>query len=271
MQGSLGEKIGEGLTSDVHAWAPGQVVKLFKVGLSPRFARHEMRTIRAAFAAGAPTPEVLGETDLGGRFGVVLTRYDGPSLAQKMQAGAVTYEEMAAILAGLYFSLHKLRPSTDVVSLRDWIAHASRQSRTTFPEHLAEGVLALLDRLPEGDALCHCDLHPGNVLITAEGPKIIDWVCAVRAPGIVDIGRCHVSLTELVSETMDPDVPRRINEAVQSEYARLAGVSRGELTAAMEPYLPILRALVFLQQRPATPAQRERLLQRIAAALLSEG
>jgi hypothetical protein len=32
MQGSLGEKIGEGATADVHAWAPGQVVKLFKVG-----------------------------------------------------------------------------------------------------------------------------------------------------------------------------------------------------------------------------------------------
>ena len=30
MQGSLGEKIGEGVFADVHAWAPGQVVKLFK-------------------------------------------------------------------------------------------------------------------------------------------------------------------------------------------------------------------------------------------------
>ena len=32
MQGSLGEKIGEGAFADVHAWAPGQVVKLFKAG-----------------------------------------------------------------------------------------------------------------------------------------------------------------------------------------------------------------------------------------------
>src|SRR6266576_2111069 len=28
IQGSLGEKIGEGVFADVHAWAPGQVVKL---------------------------------------------------------------------------------------------------------------------------------------------------------------------------------------------------------------------------------------------------
>ena len=33
MRGSLGEKIGEGVFADVHAWAPGQVVKLFKAGV----------------------------------------------------------------------------------------------------------------------------------------------------------------------------------------------------------------------------------------------
>ena len=32
MRGSLGEKIGEGCSADIHAWAPGQVVKLFKPG-----------------------------------------------------------------------------------------------------------------------------------------------------------------------------------------------------------------------------------------------
>ena len=34
MQGSLGEKIGEGAFSEAYAWAPGQVVKLFKPGVS---------------------------------------------------------------------------------------------------------------------------------------------------------------------------------------------------------------------------------------------
>jgi hypothetical protein len=53
MPGSIGDKIGEGAFSDVHAWAPGQVVKLFKPGRSQRLARHEARMTRPAFAAGA--------------------------------------------------------------------------------------------------------------------------------------------------------------------------------------------------------------------------
>jgi hypothetical protein len=45
-----------------HAWAPGQVLKLFKAGVSRRLARHEARMTRAA--AGVPAPEVLGEVTL---------------------------------------------------------------------------------------------------------------------------------------------------------------------------------------------------------------
>ena len=67
----------------------------------------------------------------------------------------------------------------------------------------------------------------------------------------------------------DPERPRALNAAVQSEYARLAGMSPAALTAAMEPYLPIVRVL-----RPRRsgdrPALRERLIQRVEATLRSE-
>jgi hypothetical protein len=106
--------------------------------------------------------------------------------------------------------------------------------------------------------------------MTAEGPRIVDWACALRAPAIIDIGRVHVSLSELLPDHADPELSRTINEAMKCEYARLGGMSPAELTATMQPYLPILRALVLLQRRPVTPAQREQLIQRIAAGLLSE-
>ena len=265
MRGLLGEKIGEGATADIHVWAPGQIVKLFKVGASPRFGRHEARMTRAAFAAGAP--QVINEVTMEGRFGIVLQRLDGPTLLQLLQTRAVTSEQVGAILATLYTSVHKTSPSPDVVSLRDWIDAVSRTSRDVLPEHIATGVLTLIDHLPPENGLCHADLHPGNVIMTADGPKIIDWACALRASAVFDIARAHVSLSELVPDDDDPEPPRAINAAVQSEYARLAGMSPAALMAAMQPYLPILRAFVLLQRRPATVAQRERLIQRIEANL----
>ena len=268
MQAFLGEKIGEGASADIHVWAPGQIVKLFKVGVSPWFGRHEARMTRAAFAAGAP--EVFDEVTVEGRFGIVLQRLDGPTLVQLLLTGAMTSEQVGAILAALYTSVHKTVPPPDVPSLRSWMETASRISRDILPEHIATGVLSRIDLLPPGDGLCHADLHPGNVIMTEDGPRIIDWGCALRASGVFDIARAHVSLSELVAEDADPEMPRVINAAVQTEYARLGGMSPAALTEAMQPYLTILRAFVLLQRRPATPAQRERLIQRIATALHSK-
>jgi aminoglycoside phosphotransferase (APT) family kinase protein len=270
MGGFLGEKVGEGTTADIHAWAPGQVVKLFKAGVPTRLGKHEARMTRAAFTGGAPAPEVYGEVNVDGRFGFVMRRFDGPTLRDLLLTQAVTPEQAGAILATLYMSVHRTRPPPNVVSLRDWIEAVSRQSVHVLPLEIVAGVLGLIDRLPAPEGLCHTDLHPGNVIMTTSGPKIIDWTCAVRAHTVFDLGRAHISLTELVPEDADPELARAIDLAVQSEYARLAGTALAEFTATMEPHLSIVRAFVLLQRRPATSAQRERLIQRVAGALLSE-
>jgi aminoglycoside phosphotransferase (APT) family kinase protein len=270
MWGSLGEKIGEGAYSDVHAWAPGQVLKLFKAGFPRRHSWWEARMIRAVFAAGAPVPEVFEEVTLEGRFGIVLQRLDGPTLLQLSRSGAMTPEQTGAILATLAISVHKTAPPPDVLSLRDTMAGSSRLSGGMLPEHIVTGILTLIERLPPGDRLCHGDLHPGNVIMTADGPRIIDWGGATSAPVGLDLACCHVLLCDLAPDSVaDPERPRAVNAATQSEYARLAGMSQAALTAAMEPYLPIVYVRVLLG--PAgSPALRERLIQRVEATLRPE-
>ena len=269
MQGSLGEKIGEGAFADVHAWAPGQVVKLFKAGVPRRIAWHEARMTRAVFAAGGPAPEVLGEVTVEGRFGIVLGRLDGPTLLQHYRSGAITFEQAGAILATLYLAVHKTPPPPDVLLLRDWMDDSLRLSGGMLPKHIATGILALIERLSPGDGLCHGDLHPGNVIMTAEGPRLIDWSGTVRAPAAFDLARIHVGLSEIAPELVDnPERPRAVNAAVQSEYARLASMSPEALAAAIKPWLPIARVVVILAGH--LPALRERLILRVEAALRPE-
>jgi Ser/Thr protein kinase RdoA (MazF antagonist) len=270
MQGSLGEKIGEGAFSEAYAWAPGQVVKLFKAGVSRWMPRHEVRMIRAVRAAGVPVPELFGELTLDGRFGIVLERLDGPTLWQLSRTGAVTFEQAGAIVAALAMALHKTSPPPEVLSMREHMERELRHDDGKVPKRIATDILALIDRLPPGDGLCHCDLSPGNVIMTAEGPKLVDWTFAMRAPAALELGFLHVILSELAPEIADnPERPRATNAAAQSEYARLAGMSLAELTAAMEPYLPIVRTFVVLGD--VVPALRERLIQRVEADLRSYG
>jgi aminoglycoside phosphotransferase (APT) family kinase protein len=217
MRGSLGEKIGEGLSADIYAWAPGQVVKLFKAGASQRLARHEARMTRAVFSAGAPSPEVLGEVTLEGRFGIVLRRLDGPTLMQLSRSGAMTPTQTGAILASLYRAVHEMPPPPDVLFLRDFMDSSLRLSGAAVPKHIATGILTLIERLRPGDGLCHADLHPGNVIMTAQGPRLVDWTGAVRAPAAFDLACGHIILTELVPEFIgDPERPRAYNAAAHT-------------------------------------------------------
>ena len=269
MQGSLGEKIGEGAFSEAYAWAPGQAVKLFKAGVSHLLGRHEVRMIRAVHAAGVPVPEVFGEVTLDGRFGIVMQRLDGPTLWHLSRTGAVTFEQAGAIVAALAMSIHKAPPPPEVLSMREYMESELRYDDGKVPKHIATDVLALIDRLSPGDGLCHCDLSPGNVIMTVEGPRLVDWTFAMRAPAAVDLAFLQVILAELAPEIADnPERPRATNAAAQSEYVRLAGMSLAELTAAMEPYLPIVRTFAVLGD--VVPHLRERLIRRIEAGLRSE-
>ncbi|MGT2502571.1 phosphotransferase [Bradyrhizobium guangxiense] len=137
MQESLGEKIGEGAFSEAYAWAPGQVVKLFKAGISHLLGRHEARMIRAVRVAGLPVPEVFGEVTLDGRVGIVLERLDGPTLWHLSRTGGVTFEQAGAIIAALAMSLHKTSPPPEAPPCASiWRASCgatTTRSRSTSP------------------------------------------------------------------------------------------------------------------------------------------
>ena len=174
MQGSLGEKIGEGVFADVHAWAPGQVVKLSKPGIPHWVLQHEAQMTRAVFAAGGPAPEVLGEVTLDGRFGIVLPRFDGPTLLQAVHSGAVTREQAGTILARLCLAVHRTPLPQGPLTLREAMDARLQFAGRVLPERITSGALALIEHLAPDDVLCHGDLHPGNVIMTAQGPQLID-------------------------------------------------------------------------------------------------
>jgi hypothetical protein len=105
--------------------------------------------------------------------------------------------------------------------------------------------------------------------MTAQGPRLIDWLGTARAPAAYEMAQCHVLLTELGPQPADDPERATVNSVLQAEYARLAGIEPAALMAAMQPYLPIAR--VFLLLSGAMPDMLAGLLQRVEAALRSEG
>lgn len=264
MTSELGAKIGEGAFAEVFAWAPGQVVKLFRAGFPQRGVRHEARVTRAVNMAGAPSAEVFEELTLQDRSGFVMSRLEGPTLLQLSRSGQIAHHETGAILADLASAVHQVPPPSEVPTLQIYLRAALTRSPESVPADLHPGLRAYIDQLPSGETLCHADLHPGNVIMTSEGPRLVGWGGAVCAPGTYDLALCQVLLGELIPRLVDdPDRPLSVNAAIQSGYAQTAGLSLHALTEAASPFLPAVRLHALLSG--AWPGQKAHLMRQIEA------
>lgn len=160
----LGELLGRGAISDVHAWGPGLVIKLFKPGWED-LASAEATRARVLHDAGVPTPAVHDLVTVDDRRGVVFDRADGP--------WALDWPDAAAITARQHVAVHDLEAPAGLPRLVDTLADLG------------------IDGLPDGDRIFHGDFHPGNVLAHDGDWVVVDWSNAHRAPAAADVA-CSV-------------------------------------------------------------------------------
>jgi thiamine kinase-like enzyme len=96
----------------------------------------------------------------------------------------------AHLFADLHTKIHQCDGS-GLVSLRASLK-ATIEKVDTLPAVAKDRVLAILEALPDGNALCHFDFHPDQILITSAGPMVIDWMTAFRGDPAADVARTEV-------------------------------------------------------------------------------
>jgi len=124
----------------------------------------EARTMEHARAHGYPVPAVDEISDDG--VDLVMERVDGPSMFVALSRGPWTVRDQGGVLAELHQQLHE-------IPAPDWVGDAPCGG---------------------GDHLLHLDLHPLNVILTANGPVVIDWPNARRGDPNTDVALTWVLL-----------------------------------------------------------------------------
>ncbi|MQM24866.1 phosphotransferase [Glycomyces albidus] len=167
------ELIASGRASSVFALDDRRVLRRcqWNVAQEARLMRHLARN-------AYPVPEVYEVA--GGDM--VMERLYGPTLAESIMTGRTAPESAAEILDGL---LDRLRG----VPVPDWLPTEAR------------GVDFRADASP---SVLHLDLHPENVVITGDGPVVIDWTNAAAGDHAVDRAVSWVILAEIDPEPLGP-------------------------------------------------------------------
>jgi len=186
--------VGSGRHADVYDLGDGRVLRRYRDAAA--VAGREAAVMVHALAHGVPVPEVF---DVSGAD-IVMEHAAGPTMLQDVTRRPWTLDSQARLLTALHSMVH-------AVPALSWL------------------------RAPFGDGtvLLHTDLHPGNVILTRAGPRLIDWQGAARGPAAADVALTWVLVA--TSQIPGPLVQRAVGRAGQALFAR-------RYLAAVQPLAP---------------------------------
>jgi hypothetical protein len=98
----------------------------------------------------------------------------------------------------MHAKMHDKFIKAEVPSLPHRLEYKIRDSKL-LPENLRNASLLALKNMPDGDRLCHGDLHPGNIIISQPKPVIIDWIDASIGNPLADVASTSI-LTQGMAE-----------------------------------------------------------------------
>ncbi|MFI7368368.1 phosphotransferase [Streptomyces sp. NPDC050149] len=162
----IGQMLGSGRSADVYELDEQWVLRRYRDGLD---ATHELPVMAYLSASGYPVPRLGLQPPSAGPGDLVLQRLTGPTMLESLLSGDIGGAECSALLARLLAELH------------------------TVPARLSPD--------PE-DRILHLDLHPDNVMLTADGPVVIDWSNTEEGPPALDRAMSALILAQVA---VDPD------------------------------------------------------------------
>ncbi len=188
---TLGRVIGRGARSTVHALGRDRVVKVPLPGTPDAWIRCEAEFSAAVRSLGLPVPEVHDVTVHDGRLVVVYERIHGRSMWLRICDQPSTAAPMGELLAQLHLLVMTRIPPMALPRQRDRLACKIRMSAAELGDD-AERACARLPHSSSPLQLCHGDLHPGNVIMSADGPVLLDWFDASRGIAVADVARSSI-------------------------------------------------------------------------------
>jgi aminoglycoside phosphotransferase (APT) family kinase protein len=185
--------VARGSRSVVHAFGRDAVVKVPKPDTPASWILAEAAYVEAARAVGAPAPALLGLEQVFGRPASVWERIDGPSMWQQVVERPERSTELGQRLAEVQLALFELVPPVTLPDQRDRLTSKIRWSAANVDSSLG-AALELLPARTGTPRLCHGDLHPSNVIMSEDGPVLVDWFDASRGDRVADVARSCLTL-----------------------------------------------------------------------------
>lgn len=254
MSNYLDRPIANGGTAEIYAWKEGEILKLFKDYMDLASIEREARISRAVFASGLPVPAAGEIVQVNGRFGLVYERVEGSSMWEELAKRPWRCIRSARRMAELHADMHASTTTVDLPSQRLKLVGKFVRAKA-LGARLQSKAVAALEAMPDGDRLCHGDFHPGNILVSPNGERIIDWLDASCGNHLADLARTTILIrggaeTSQIPNAIVRPFLRLLHVAYVRHYFRLRPGGRDEY----RQWLPIVAAARVSEEIPELEA-----------------
>jgi uncharacterized protein (TIGR02172 family) len=201
-----GQLIGEGNTAEVYEWGDKAILKLFRKGMPCEAIEREYQVNKVIEKFGLSIPEAKQLIEVDGRKGIIYTKITGESLLGKIMKHPLSMNKCIKKIANLHWQIHSCTAS-ELPKQKEVLGWNIRHTKElTDSEKMA--VLDRLKKLPQGDALCHGDFHPGNVMASGDTLYLLDWMTGTAGTPAADAARTMLLLK-------DAAIPGKMSKAAK--------------------------------------------------------
>lgn len=210
------EKIGFGGNGAVYRVSEDEIVKVNYNPATYAALDLELAKAKEAFLLGIPTAISFDLVDCGeGKRGVVYETIKSRTLGESIQSNPELMEELTERYVEQLNTLHAVHTDNPIFgnakdNYRTQVENASKY----LTEEEGKMLEQILDVLPEGDRLVHCDAHPKNIMIQNGDMLWIDMEGMATGHPIYDLISIAVVLNGMRTDEMSLGICGMDNQTV---------------------------------------------------------
>ena len=229
----FGQIVGRGAQATVYAKGE-YAVKLYREGYPKRNVFSEAYMMANLELVSFPGPKIYETLLVNGRYGLRMDRVKGEILLEALRDPARCEDTLDA-LVDLQSRLQRYDKVGWLPDLKQRF-HDDLVLNDRLAPDLKRNLLRILVGLPDGQALCHCDFHAGNVFFDGTKYTVIDLLQVCRGNPAADAA-CSYTAYSLIH--------RELAEDYLNRYCDKTGIPRN----SVRQWLPVY-AGTLLGQTP---------------------
>ena len=256
-----GDVIGKGREAEVIYWGNNRVLKLFYKGFSNDIIDYRYKVDTLIGKIFPNCPQAFEKIEENGRIGIVYEYIEGILLTEFMGRKIKSVGKGIRLLAEIHAEIHKceIKDTTYKRNNFEWAIHQTK----LLDDIQKKEIINYIEKLPDGNTLCHGDLHPENIMVSKNKLYVIDWSNTYSGNPNGDVARTFYSIKYGLAPS-DEKTPnfffRKIKSLVANtyikHYIKLTGISLKEI----KKWDLVIYAT---RLREPIPLEREKLLKMI--------